>query len=494
MSLRLMIHRDKQILRKINLLLKLGSPQGEMTVGLLSKELECTRPTLRETIDYLNYRFQNQFFISISTKSVVELHCDSFIPVDVFINEIVKESMSYRIIVGLFKGEYKNLVDAQQTLGVSRTFILQKIEMLNQALAVFDVAITTRHFDFHGDETNIRLFLFNFFLEFGDLEIVSKHSIKEVRKFMKFADEIDPSMRFSQARLAIWIPIVLARWKKRRFVSEKEINVCDLIDETEYKRFPDLFKKTWGKHIPDEEIRWFYITSLYCISYSDPTDLIRTNYTVIANEKNQQAILSLFKALFETENQLMIDTGGGSERGGVYAFLINMLYLKRISKHFDYVPDQIVQTMTENYEALFNKRYNLLSNVVDCEILSLIVTKNVAVSLTAFQVSIDKQKHDLKTPHILFSFIVEAGFEHYIVKDSKILVKDSVNVSYYMDDRIVDSGIIAYHQPDIIVCNHYLLHEVPETTAVIRLTNFPTVKEWQQAERKISETLLERQN
>ena len=486
-QLRRLILSDKQTKRMIDILEVLAENDAKYSLWELCQKVGCTRPTGRESIELLNYQFFNHLSISIGQKSDIEFHTTASI--SMLVNELIKGSVEFQIVDGIFRGIYKNFNHAQETIGLSKSTMMYKIDGINEVLALFDVKITTRYFGFTGKETDIRLFLFNFYLEFGDLKVVSDTFQSDVIKFMKFADTVDKTMRFSQARIGIWIPILLMRWRGRNFISDAENQVDDLIPDEEFCLFEAVFKKTYGRHIPDEEIKWFYVTALYCISYSDPIDLMRTTYTIWRHEKIHQKVISLFQKIYDISEDFIIDTGGGSKKGYIYAYLNNMVYLKRISRHFDYVPWELKQHINETHGALLGYIEKKLYSVKKCDTLKVIATKNIAVSLTAFQVSFDYTRSDEK-PHLLFSFVVEAGFEHYIVKQSKLAINENVTYAHYMDDRIIDNFILKFENPDIIICNHDTYANISPRTRLVRLNTFPTENDWQNVKSEVNRLLL----
>ena len=485
-QLKLLIQRDKKVIRRIKLLQMLSQTvhhKKHLTISFLSAELGCSRPTLREDIEDLNFLFRDQLYITISPRSVVSLEYRHYQTVEVFINLLIKQNPSFHILDGIFKGTYTSGIELELTLNISRATLAHRVRHINKALSLFDIKFSSSSFQLIGDETNIRLFFFNFYFEFSDLNIIHENSLEEVATFMELADEIDPSMRFSHTRLAIWLSVLKVRWEQGCFI-QSEINPNDYIHQpNQYDAFKTLFKQTYGPKIPDSECCWNYICALYCISYTDATDGVRQTYTMEYDDNVAKKVSHL------------VSSFSCPKVAGVVAFLINMYHLLKISPHFDYVPEPIKSTIQNQWEHLYSYQHDLLMGIADDSPLVNLSSENIATSLTAFQVSLNKMAKQNDKVTIIFSFLLEAGFEESVVQDSKKLLKHTdIKAIYYMDGGIVDARALKKQQPDFIICNHDLQTAIPEKSTVIRLSSYPLEEEWRYCRSVLEEILSKKEH
>ena len=484
--LKLLIQRDKKVIRRIKLLQTLSQTihhRKSLTISFLSEQLACARPTLREDIEELNFIFRDQLYIDISSKSIVTVEYQQYQTVEVFINMLVKQSLSYYIVDGIFKGTFLNSVETEVRFNVSKAYVIQTMHYINKALSLFDVKLSTKNFQLIGSETNIRLFFFNFYFEFSDLKIIHKDSLQDVAKFITLADKIDPSMRFSHTRLAIWLSILKQRFSQGYFISEP-LNPDELIPQpNQYEAFKILFKKTYGSKIPDNECCWNYICALYCISYTDTPDGMRSTYTM---EYRREVVEDASRLISEFTCTTVT---------GVVAFLINMHHLLNISPRFNYVPGPIKSTIQKQWPQLYEIQHNLLQGISVDSPLTNLISENIATSLTAFQVSLSKMAKQNDKVTIIFSFLLEAGFEESVVQDSKKLLKHTdIKAIYYMDGGIVDTRALKNQQPDFIICNHDLQAAIPEKSTVIRLSSYPLEEEWRYCRSVLEEILSKKEH
>lgn len=491
-NLFIMLQRDAQVKRRIALLRCLNDVTDVMTLNFLAERLSCTLPTLREDIDVLNLTLKGLLEISTSKQGVVSFLQSSNLSVDSIINGLIKETLPYQIIDGILHERFSTPQEATEELATSRTNFLRTIWHMNEVLENFKIAISTkRNLEFVGLEENIRVFLFSFYLEFGEREIVSNESGETLKGFLNLANEIDHYLHYCHFRLSICVPIVNIRWAQRHFLTLPKHIEAAVVNQDGLAKFKTALKRHYiedfGIELPEDELVWAFITSVHSMSYSNTPSIsqnLNPKKYVYRREAQEETLTAVHQFITDNFSARLLDQDSLEI---VEAFIINTLALKQVTPVYGHGSPLLRGLIATLYADSYQKWQRIVDDLADDSILAPLKSESVVTNLAIFDASFRRKSHDQGELYVLFAFQGEPGLDHYLVQWSKILLGENIKADYFLEEMIDEQKVLEI-KPDAVICNYDIKFEKTKCP-FIRLSNFPTLQEFK-AIRDVFDELL----
>lgn len=469
---------DKRIKRHIHLLKYLDRQNSIVSADVIAKELQCTIPTLRSDIVYLNSRLGHGCIIKEYFRSGYFLENQQFRSIESFIGEYAQETLPYKIINDIFHCRILTIRQAEREYFVSSSVIRKAIKHMNNVLESFDIMISSNKIDFVGDEVNIRFFLFVFFNDFrNNFIFVSQMDIQEKIYqdiVLKIKSITRRNMNYSYSRAISWIMVNTVRMMHNKDVIVNQ-EIKPLLDT--YQSF-QAFKEVFNSLIKDtlnivssgeDEVYWAYVLRLHCVSYTPGEK--KDNICLLYHNEYDETTGEIVKKITDDA----IDQGLIRDKSFSYhlvkAYLINICLLRKVTEHFLRVSNPLSKFISESNAQSVSKWQQVLKR---CNNLDLKYYLDVAVSLT--MLSYNDQTAIQPKKHILISFHTELGYDHFLYQICKTMIDENVDAVYY-ENNIVDEKYLRQNKVDLIICNYDLV-TLNEDVTVFRLSYIPTSTEW----------------
>lgn len=149
--------------RKIRLLEYLMQTEQWLTTLDLSSLLGCSERVIKDDLQY--FRENHPGLVIISSSEGVKMHWDSSIGIQDFYIDIMKESLTFKILEEIFFDETLSTLDLADILHASSSTIYRTIDQLNTYFERFNCQIERNPCRFVGDEYYIRRFYRTYFKE-----------------------------------------------------------------------------------------------------------------------------------------------------------------------------------------------------------------------------------------------------------------------------------------------------------------------------------------
>lgn len=149
--------------RKIRLLEYLMQTEQWSTTLDLSSLLGCSERVIKDDLQY--FRENHPGLVIISSSEGVKMHWDSSIGIQDFYIDIMKESLTFKILEEIFFDETLSTLDLADILHASSSTIYRTIDQLNTYFERFNCQIERNPCRFVGDEYYIRRFYRTYFKE-----------------------------------------------------------------------------------------------------------------------------------------------------------------------------------------------------------------------------------------------------------------------------------------------------------------------------------------
>lgn len=485
-----LLQSDKQFKRHVQLLKFLSTCSTPLTTETLATELSCTKPTLLHDIQLLNERLPDDIEISKQSRDGIKLIHQGNYFVDSYITQMAKKTLPYSIIDAIFHNKIYSFTRAQDEFFVSRTVLRKVLNHMNTILKPFKISISTIDLNFIGEESNIRFFLFVFYSDFRELFIVRSeqdiHADSYADLLISARSKNLPRLHFSYFRATIWIMII-----KQRLTCKQNIKICDALKRevgslSSYHAFSDIFHQSLGKvfgfhHLSQQEAIFGYIVSLHCVSYSDACTL-DNNEPFVYRRETSPKVLQEVKEFLSPFLGNQINEYQKWER--LVAYLVNSRLLSMISPLYTAVSHPLQSFVKNTDTFVYNEWIQHIESHPTNHLFSMTFKQDVATTLTLLYSTIMEDLPAHTPMRVLFSFQGEAGYDEFLVKTVKLLLKKDMKADYSFEKSITKEMIIKL-QSDIVICNYDLPYIENSPCPIIRLSYIPNAMEWTTLKNKL---------
>lgn len=482
---------DKPTKRTLKIITILSDAKFDVSLSWLEKVLNVSRKTLLADLNRTQALLPKQCEMVISDKNVT-LYNSTKESADTVIIDIVKDTLTYKLLSLIFNNEPGNIYHYAEILHISESSLRRKIVHLNESLKPFNCKIYPYTVSMTGDETNIRYFFYMFYYELqeistssaGDDEMVKHAGIYKQMCYEMKKNNV-PLLNCGYRQITMWILVTKRRIEGGHYVTLKETLVNEIARRKSYNYFRVVYKNGMkayvkNKPIPEKEIIWAYITNFGSIMYSYRSKEFAFCREEPKDLKVNDEIDKILNLMLEKFN-----IGKEVEKEFLYAnksYLINLLLLKQLSPLFQRISPALKQYTKSNLELVYLTWFNCLNEykplkLFDAEYIEDICSRLAMIS-SQFVYS-----DGLKLKRILFSFSGEPGFVSYLETFAKSILLDNIEAVFNIT-KLLDKNLIEDIKPDMVVCN-YKENLVVNNVLVFKMSHIPTMKEWSMLRNKI---------
>jgi len=482
------MQRDRKFVRHIDLLELLINEPFPMRTTDLAQKLGCSIPTLLKEVEILNEHLIYGFGkIETDKRGNIQFLHHKNVSIDTICSSLHQETLVYKIMDSIIENENLSLQRASIELQCSKSLLMRTINHMNEALKKFNVQIATKNLAFRGREEDIRLALFTFYSTFGNSTILDEQSEDDVTRLLKVFDTTPSShLHISHFRAAIWGSIIKQRWRYKKYTRPNPQLEFLITDNKNFKRFDYVMRKFYlhfnpVEKIPEHEILWLYFASLHTISYSDyEMYLVEKKEFNYRRKEKEEIVLSLQEILNKLDGQMSLQ---GLVLKKIEAFLINQRILAKLDDNFCYVSPKLKKHIIQNYPQSYKMWLEFVKEINRLANFSFKNFSDLAVSLTILHSSVAKQekKEELQ---IIFAFHGEAGFDNHLIQNSKSVLTNYTNPTYFIEEA-VSTEAIKRIGPHLIVANYDMMIDDELDCPIIRIANIPSARDWEKVNREI---------
>ncbi|MGM9902424.1 MAG: helix-turn-helix domain-containing protein [Enterococcus sp.] len=473
------LHDNKQLHRQLNILYYLKRTGRITSISELIETVICTPPTLRSDVQVLNELLPSKIRIIHIPMIGYQLSFPETESLDTYVFDLVKETITYKLINQIFYGHIQSFETMCQTLHVSNSVLRKAIQHMNQVLKTYHLQLSTNPIDLVGEETDIRYFLFEFYVSFR--KYIPSHSlspfIQETYEELLsgFHQEHQPKLHINYFRSTLWMSILKERWLRHKTVTIKQATIEEIQSRKSFTGFSLYFMKHFKNklgiaQLSRNELIWVYIVTLHCVSYI-PEKWQADRSNLVYHYPEDQPVKALI-----TQHLLKITTNefiSEETIDQISTYLANLRLLATLSNLFETHSLFIEQLKSEEFIRYHDAWRTWLTHPFWQSIYSMIHINEVATTLSLFQLV---QATPTETKTIICSFQGDAGYEYFLTAQMQSLVPQQIQPIFLFNEPLT-SGKAKQLSACLIICNYDLEAAFP--CEVIQLSAIPTKEEWQ---------------
>ena len=482
-NLFLAMSRDRKFVKKVQLLRTLANAEHSVSIKELIASVDLTPSTIRTEIHTLNDELKP--YIEISSPKIGEylLTFKSNTSIEAIVAELIKDSLTFKIVESILHNQLLNLLDALDYFCVSRSTLLRTVKTMNEALTRFNINIETSAIRFKGREEDIRVFFFEFFALLGDTLVISDESNEDTGRFLDLVNEFIPiPLHYNYFRISVWLSITKIRWENGCYLRTSFTNLEAMAEKSPlYPRFGRIFQQLHYDSgadfpLPSEETTWSFLTTLHCLSYKTPSNMDRVPYDYrYINCEQQPAIRQEIQTLIR---RVMPDVDPHEDIFlKIEGFLINNHLLSSLSHNFEITTADFREYLKENYERYYKKWfYHLTIAIEESRVLAFNQVDDLATCLVSLLISEGKVEK-IRPLKVLFTIQGHAGFDEYILERAKLYCTKNIIADFYVNrpitiEEIEEAGV------DLVVTNYNTFTYKVLPFHYIHLSTVPTSLDW----------------
>ena len=482
-NLFLAMSRDRKFVKKVQLLRTLANADHSVSIKELISSVDLTPSTIRTEIHTLNDELKS--YIEIHSPKIGEylLTFKSNTSIEAIVAELIKDSLTFKIVESILHNQMLNLLDALDYFCVSRSTLLRTVKTMNEALTRFNINIETSAIRFKGKEEDIRVFFFEFFALLGDTLVISDESNEDAGRFLDLVSEFIPvPLHYNYFRISIWLSIAKIRWENGCYLKTSFPRLESMAEKSPlYPRFGRIFQQLHYDGgadfpLPSEEVTWSFITTLHCLSYKTPDNMDRVPYDYrYINCEHQPAIRHEIQALIR---KVMPDVKSDEDIFlKIEGFLINNHLLSSLSHNFEITTADFREYLKDNYERYYKKWfYYLTTTVQESSVLAFSQVEDLATCLVSLLIS-EAKVEKVRPLRVLFALQGHAGYDEYILERAKLYCTKNIIADFYVNrpisvEEIEEAGV------DLVVTNYNTFSYKVLPFHYIHLSTIPTSLDW----------------
>ena len=482
-NLFLAMSRDRKFVKKVQLLRTLANAEHSVSIKELIESVDLTPSTIRTEIHTLNDELKP--YIEIHSPKIGEylLTFKSNTSIEAIVAELIKDSLTFKIVESILHNQMLNLLDALDYFCVSRSTLLRTVKTMNEALTRFNISIETSSIRFKGKEEDIRVFFFEFFALLGDTLVVSDDSNEDAGRFLDLVSELIPiPLHYNYFRISIWLSIAKIRWENGCYLKTSFPHLESMAEKSPlFPRFGMIFQQLHHEAgsdyaLPPEEVTWSFITTLHCLSYKTPDNFAQAPYDYrYINCEQQPAIRQEIRTLI---HKVMPDIDPSKDIFlKIEGFLINNHLLSSLSHNYEITTADYREYLKENYERYYKKWFYYLTNAIEeSRVLAFRQVEDLATCLVSLLISEGKVEK-VRPLRVLFAIQGHAGFDEYILERAKLYCTKNIVADFYVNrpitvEEIEEAGI------DLVVTNYNTFSYKVLPFHYIHLSTIPTTLDW----------------
>ncbi|PFA72350.1 helix-turn-helix domain containing protein [Bacillus cereus] len=293
---------DKGVQRKISILELLNNNKDYMSSNSLAAYLECSSRTILNDIYELKRDLPENWDIS----SIKSKGHKIIKPINENINLIIynylKDSIIFKIMVGIFNGKHYTLEKWSQILFINKTTLKSILQKFNKTLKMSRIKLTFRVLKLEGNEINIRYFytLFFYLMESYTSEFYENCLLRG--KVKRIINSYDLQLNLNLLANAIY---VFVNRNVNKYNVKQQIGTNYRLDCKQLECFKEILSAIENHYklkLSENEIQIFKLCFFLALKNN------KTQKMEIFNYYNSQSnIYKLYNELFKTieeENQL----------------------------------------------------------------------------------------------------------------------------------------------------------------------------------------------
>lgn len=486
------LQKGNKFERQIDIL-KYLKQYPQTSIKEIAQHLEKSNATVTRDIQEISEELAwNDFHIKISENGLYSVHYPNHFPIDSLIAHLGKRTPVYQIIDSIFKEKKFSLLQALEKFSLSKTKYFDIIRHMRPVLEKYDLDIKGSPLCFIGNETDIRIFLFDFFQSFSDFSFIDEETSRLSEQLIQIAKNSSAeSLNFCFHKLAFHLNIAKVRLRKKQFVYPNT-ELQEIAKKS--KGFPEfrkeflLFYQNNLSHLqlPEQEIVHGYFVVLSCVLYNNPKQLsIENLHLKFHRPEKEEVVLEIQSFLKKNIPEKYASR--------MLSFLVNLRLLSKVSPSFEISDIAVKSFVIHHHYDFWMLWYRALANVEEGSFLSFTHISDIAASLAVLHISIvSNQTAQANKLTVLFSFCGKNGFDDYLISHSTQYLTQSIQAIYQLESSLSTKKILEL-QPSLIVTNYDLNKDDTLTIPHIRLANIPTLADWSKMSsviNKLQETLF----
>ncbi|AMC93923.1 hypothetical protein AOC36_07970 [Erysipelothrix larvae] len=472
---------DKQFSRQVQALEFLSAQQTAVSIHELATRIGCSIPTLRSDLQELNNNLPINIEIRSMGKDGYILIYPPGISIPALIMELAKETDVFRILDALFHNDSYTFDELVAELFVNPSTLRKILTHINQVITEFGVSLSKSPIRFIGSETNIRLFLYNFYYDFNDYFTVDCDFEKNYEAYKTIIDGTRNSLsfplRFSYFRVTLWIMIIRRRIQSKCFVELDDSIRQRILNEADFVEFQYSFTHTFAEKFliykpPLDDIIWAYTIFLHCISYSEMEPLEQSedvNELYVYQNSDPRHLESINNFLSLEFEPSVID---GPHLHKMRTFLLNLSMLTHLSTQFQRISALTRISLKESLNEYFMIWMRHLYSKESQRMFNIEYREDIAISLAMMHYSTltHLKKHSIR---VLFAFQGEPGYDDFLTQQTQFMIPQNI-VPHFSFDEPISEEMISRTQAELVVTNY----DSPEfndlSCDIVRLSYVPS--------------------
>lgn len=463
--------RDKKAKREIEILTLL-SKNDEIAIQELSELVGVSSRSITNDLRFLEQRLGDAIEIKRYKQGKIKLAWKKSKPIQETIYSLVENTLSFRLINGLFFGLKMNMDEWANYLYASRITVYRTINHISELMKEYNCYIDKCDIvKFGGEEIDIRFFLYVFYAECNSLAELKKSISEEDLVFFHAEKEVLVDYK----EVSLWSIIQKMRREEGNAVTIHEKLEAQLLKTTSYQKFKENVDRILGTQtMPESEVMAGYVTLLSNVIYVKEMpgnrQLTRQDEQDIYHliKKNLSDYLQQFSIAIDTK-KILEDV--------LIAFFINYYWLQKLSPIFQKRTTNYIEYVMENHYQTFEKWNTMLLKNNSIFFSSYIqdIAANLAIITETILVRQKKK--------ILICLSGEPGIKMYFgaIIENKIMSKDMEAV--FLAHQNITQEYLDKEQFDLIIINYESW--LSQKSNIITVSQIPTQKELETVKRII---------
>ncbi|MDR3214736.1 MAG: helix-turn-helix domain-containing protein [Bacilli bacterium] len=468
--------------RKISILVFLYYERKNILVEELTYLLDIDKKTLLQDIKDINDSYG--LVLVLINKKYLTINQD-FHDVKNIIDQIYKNTYSYRLLLNLYQGVLKSAKEYAEYFHISITQFYRYLNHINDVIKKFNINIDGYYLDLVGDEKNIQYFYINYF-HHTNLNLIISNSLSYCLDYTQ-AILVDCN-KLGLTNLNVdyyYLAILLMVFIDRTNINKKiKLNKNIIIDNNKRKTFLNLrhvLLKIWDMQMKDiypdisfreDDFIYIYFLLLDSINYDifDGNNLlnIRSDEPFeLLNKFDEFTTNSLHKIINEHHKIIEI-------KKILQTYLVNIFHLSKLSIFYQIKSDAIKKLVKDEAHSLYLFWLEECQYFKSHKNFKFVYLDDIAISLTMLTSSYLKNINLVKY-NVLVGITGEAGYQSYLKTYLKNNVLSNINIIYIINEKI-DQILIDEHKIDVVVTNFPLINDY-SGVKIIQLSYLPSQQE-----------------